>query len=242
MTKYLSKLLFPILVILLSASACQSQSGKNTVLSPNDFQALLSKKTDATLLDVRTPGEYAEGIISGAKNVNWNGGSFEQQVAKLDKSRPVFVYCLAGGRSGAAAKKLSKMGFKEVYDLDGGMMNWKRSKMPTESTSTQKKSVGISMADYKHQLEGDKLVLVDFYAPWCGPCKKMAPFLKEIASEEDSNMKLVKINADDNEELSTELQVASLPTLLLYKQGKLVWRNVGYIGKQQLLEKISNFK
>lgn len=242
MTKYISRLIVPLLAILLSASACQSQNGGNKVLSPNDFLQQLEKKTDATLLDVRTPGEYAEGFIEGARNVNWNGNDFEQQVAKLDKNRPIFVYCLAGGRSGAAAQKLQKMGFKEIYDLDGGMMNWKRSKMPIANASSQPKGAGMTMAQYKEALSDSRLVLVDFYAPWCGPCKKMAPFLKEIATDEEKSLKLLKVNADNNEALSTELQVAALPTLLLYKGGEVVWRHVGYIDKEQLLEKISNFK
>ncbi|MEZ5018490.1 MAG: thioredoxin [Flavipsychrobacter sp.] len=243
MTKYISRVFIPLLAILLSTSACQSQSGNGkTVLSPAEFLQQLEKKTDATLLDVRTPGEYAEGFIAGAKNVNWNGNDFEQQAAKLDKTRPVFVYCLAGGRSGAAANKLKSMGFKEVYDLNGGMMNWKRSNMPVANASTKAKAPSMSMAQYKSELNDSRLVLVDFYAPWCGPCKKMAPFLKDIAKEQEKVVKLVKVNADDNEALSTQLEVTALPTLLLYKNGKVVWRNVGYIGKEQLLEKISNFK
>lgn len=244
----MSKLvLLSALTILLSATSCQSQSsgGGKTVLSPNEFQAQLDKTNDEILLDVRTPGEYADGFIAGAKNIDWNGNGFEKQASALDKNKPVYVYCLGGGRSRAAASKLRQLGFKEVYDLDGGMMNWKRAGMPVATSNgaaTAPKTSGMNMADYTKLLEGDKLVLVDFFATWCGPCKKMAPFLKEMSHEEEAYLKVVKVDADENEALSTEMQITGLPTLLLYKNGKLVWQHLGYIGKEELLEKISKFK
>lgn len=243
----MSKLvLLSAVAVLLSTSACQSQSGGGErVLEPKEFQAQLDNTSDEILLDVRTPGEYAGGYIAGAKNIDWNGSDFEQQASKLDKSKPVYVYCLGGGRSKAAASKLRKMGFKEVYDLQGGMMNWKRSGMAVATGNTAPaalKTTGMNMNDYNKLLEGDKLVLVDFYATWCGPCKKMAPFLKDMAHEEEGYLKIVKVDADENEALSSEMQITGLPTLILYKNSKVVWQHLGYISKQELLEKISNFK
>ncbi len=238
------KFLLPLLAILISVTACQSQSGgSGGVLAPQAFQKQLDKMSDATILDVRTPQEYAEGFIAGAKNVNWNGGDFNSQVEGIDKNKPVFVYCLGGGRSAAAAKRLGKLGFKEVYDLQGGMMNWKSNGMPVANTNTAaSKAAGMSIDGYNKELEDKRLVLIDFYAPWCAPCKKMAPFLKEIAEEEQKTVKLMKVNADDNELVAQQMKIEALPTLLLYKNGEIVWRYEGYIGKKELLEKISNFK
>lgn len=70
----------------------------------------------------------------------------------------------------------------------------------------------------------------------------MDPFLKEIADNQSNGIKLVKVNADKNETIVNELRVANLPTLLLYKNNELVWRHIGFIGKNELLEKITTFK
>ncbi|MCB0700032.1 MAG: thioredoxin family protein [Chitinophagales bacterium] len=99
----------------------------------------------------------------------------------------------------------------------------------------------MTMDRYRNELKSDKLVLVDFYATWCTPCKKMDPYLSEIADNQSNGVKLVKVNADKNEIVTKELRIANLPTLLLYKNGKLIWSHIGFIGKNELLEKITTF-
>lgn len=76
------------------------------------------------LIDVRTPEEYAEGKIAEATNINYHHPDFKKRVATLNKDLPIAVYCKKGGRSGKAAKILKELGFKEIYDLDGGIVNW----------------------------------------------------------------------------------------------------------------------
>lgn len=228
-------LLLSALSVLLSATSCQSQNGSN-VLSPEEFKTQMEQTDNEILLDVRTPQEYANGYIDGAKNIDWNGGSFEQQVAKLDKTKPVYVYCHAGGRSAAAAKKLKSLGFKEVYDLDGGYSNWKRT-MSKKSSGNLK---GMTEKDFETLLETDKLVLVDFYADWCKPCKMLEPNLMAIGEENANTVKVVRINADDNEQLSANLSITALPTILFYKNGQLTNRHLGYVGKDGLQEMVNN--
>ena len=96
----------------------------NKKVSKKEFAELM-KKTGAQLIDVRTPREFSNGFIEGAKNIDYNGDSFEKQMKKLDKTKPVLVYCAAGGRSENAAELLQEWGFKEVYDLEGGYNGWK---------------------------------------------------------------------------------------------------------------------
>jgi rhodanese-related sulfurtransferase len=96
----------------------------NKIVTPEEFKKLMAKK-DAQLIDVRTPGEYNEGHISNAKNIDFNSADFKAKLEKLDKNKPVLVYCAVGGRSGKAAAMLKEMGFKEVYDLKGGFNAWK---------------------------------------------------------------------------------------------------------------------
>lgn len=117
-----------ILTLLLSLVffSCTS-APKGNLLNPKDYKEKMAELKNAVLIDVRTPGEYSEGHLKGAKNINWNDPSFDGEVAKLDKKKPIFVYCRSGGRSGSATSALRNMGFTEVYDLQGGIMNWTRS-------------------------------------------------------------------------------------------------------------------
>jgi rhodanese-related sulfurtransferase len=93
-------------------------------VSKAEFTELM-KKSGAQLIDVRTSREFSNGFIEGAKNIDYNGDSFEKQIKKLDKNKPVLVYCAAGGRSENAAELLKEWGFKEIYDLEGGYNAWR---------------------------------------------------------------------------------------------------------------------
>lgn len=81
-------------------------------------------KGDYVILDVRSPGEFAEGHIPGAKNINVMDPSFSSKMEKMDKSKDYYVICRSGGRSGSASGQMSKMGFTKVHNLVGGMMGW----------------------------------------------------------------------------------------------------------------------
>ena len=85
----------------------------NKKVSKTEFSQLI-KKPGAQLIDVRTPREFSNGFISGAKNIDYNGDSFEKQMKKLDKNKPVLVYCAAGGRSENAAELLKECRFRGV--------------------------------------------------------------------------------------------------------------------------------
>ncbi|MCA0133389.1 thioredoxin [Winogradskyella alexanderae] len=84
-------------------------------------------------------------------------------------------------------------------------------------------------------------VLVDFYADWCGPCKMLAPILKEVKEYLGDKIKIVKIDVDKNQNLSSTYQVRGVPTMLLFKDGKQVWRQSGVLQKADILSVIENY-
>lgn len=93
------------------------------VLPVLEFKARIENDS-IQLIDVRTPLEFNSGHIKGAKNIDFYSGKFNVEFEKLNKSQPVYLYCRSGSRSRQSAHKLIAMGFKEIYDLEGGYLNW----------------------------------------------------------------------------------------------------------------------
>jgi rhodanese-related sulfurtransferase len=120
MKKFLFILLFAMVT---SVSFAQEQKGFE-VIPPADYQEQINSE-QVHLIDVRTPEEFAEGHIEGAKNINFHSNDFLAQFSQLDREKPVYLYCKSGNRSGKAAKELADMGFKRIVDLKGGYLAWK---------------------------------------------------------------------------------------------------------------------
>jgi len=111
--------------------SCTQPSGNDaSLLGPEAFQAMLQKEPSVQLIDVRTPEEFSRGHLDEAINLNIHDADFTQKIGQLDKKQPVMVYCAVGGRSGTAAKQLRGMGFLNVYDLKGGVNEWKAAGLP----------------------------------------------------------------------------------------------------------------
>jgi thioredoxin 1 len=217
-------------------SSCQNNNSYQ--LNVDEFQKKLALTSNAILIDVRTTGEYDGGHLSEAKNIDWNGNNFELEVQKLDKTKSFFVYCLAGSRSASAANKMRNLGFKNVYEMQGGIMAWnnagKSLSLPKNATTANT----MSLEEFNKKINSiDKeIVLVDFYAPWCGPCKKMAPMFEELEKEQTSKLNFIKINVDDNKELCKTLGIVDLPTTIIYKSGKEHWKKAGFLEKQEIIK------
>lgn len=222
------------LMVLTGCGKAQSNHNESS-LPATEFSEKLSKTKDAQLIDVRTSGEFQNGHLKNAMNIDWKADDFADKAATLDKDKPVFVYCMSGPRSSAAAEKLQEMGFKNVYEMQGGMMKWRNANLPEIKAST---STGMSLARYKELLKSETPVLVDFYAEWCAPCKKMEPYLKKIATEMPDKVKIVRINADENTELCKALNVSALPVLKLYKSDNIVWENLGFVTEDEVRKQI----
>lgn len=98
----------------------------------------------------------------------------------------------------------------------------------------------LGMSKFSDIINQDKPVLVDFYADWCGPCKMMAPILKQVKDNLGDRVSIIKIDVDKNQALATKYQVRSVPTMLLFKNGKQIWRQSGVLQKDEIINIISN--
>jgi rhodanese-related sulfurtransferase len=106
------------------AGCKEKESAGNTALDTDKFAEMISAPSEKVILDVRTPEEFNEGHIQNAMLINFHDEDFKQQVNKLDKQVPVYIYCASGVRSDKAATILKQEGFKEVYVLEKGLKGW----------------------------------------------------------------------------------------------------------------------
>jgi thioredoxin 1 len=96
-------------------------------------------------------------------------------------------------------------------------------------------------SSFQNIIDSKTPVLVDFYADWCGPCKMLAPILKQVKEEMGDNIKIVKIDVDKNQPLANKYQVRGVPTMLLFKDGKQVWRQSGVLQKNDIVGVVKSY-
>lgn len=119
-------------VLLIMACSCVKQQEGVNLVDSNKFEEQMKEST-SQIIDVRTSEEFSDGHIVNAVNMDVTSDDFEAKIASLDKEKPVMVYCKSGGRSAKAAAILRDNGFKQVYDLDGGMIGWNAASKPIEN-------------------------------------------------------------------------------------------------------------
>ena len=211
--------------------SCIGQVSKNIETIPaTAFAEKIRATPNAQILDVRTPEEFASQHIDHAVNVNWRADGFIEKANNFNKENPVFVYCLSGGRSKQAADKLSELGFSKIYNLEGGFLKWNAAQINTPSD----KIIGICPQEYQDILKTNKKVLVNFYAEWCAPCKKMTPYILKMQEDLKDKIVIVRLDADKNKTILDTLKLDGLPVVILYEKGKEIWRNIGYISEENL--------
>ncbi|HRP57748.1 thioredoxin domain-containing protein [Agriterribacter sp.] len=222
------------------SSNLTAQEAGIRLLPAKAFAQTLDSTLQKQIIDVRTPEEFQSGHIATAKNINIYDTDFKDQLKKLNKEEPVFVYCKVGGRSAKAAKTLQDMGFVNVYDLQGGMMAWENNKLPvtTVEESVKSEANSFTMSDFDKLLTDNKILLVDFYAPWCIPCRQMEPSLKKLSKKYKNKVTFSRINLDKAKPLARKLNIESIPAIAVYKNGKELKRVTGFQSTSQLRELI----
>ena len=135
----MKKILLIILCLSLFAFQSCKESSKNPtqvseieLISPQQVYEAVYNEDSVQLVDVRTSEEYIESHLKGAQNICVTRSDFKEKIKTLDKEKPVYLYCKIGGRSARAARILKEMGFKKVYDMDGGITSWKEKNLMLE--------------------------------------------------------------------------------------------------------------
>jgi thioredoxin len=223
--------LFLLVLLSIAIISCKGQVSKNIkTIDAVSFLKEIQATSNAQVLDVRTPEEFTSGHLDEAVNENWLSGDFASNISKYDKSKPVFVYCKSGGRSHQAAEKLAELGFTNVVEMEGGILKWDAAGL----SKPAEKRIGISQKEFNDLLISDKKVLIDFYAEWCAPCKKMKPYLLKMEKELADKLIIIRLDADKNKTLLSEMKISELPTLLLYENKQIKWQHSGYISETDL--------
>ncbi|MDE5984874.1 MAG: thioredoxin [Eubacterium sp.] len=103
------------------------------------------------------------------------------------------------------------------------------------------REINLNSSNFNEEITNtDKLVLIDFFATWCGPCKMLSPIISEIANDYSDSIKVCKVNVDENQDLAMKYNIMSIPTLIFLKNGKLVKSSVGFCSKSELVSIINN--
>lgn len=235
MNKLLLLLVLNILHLALSAQDLDYKQVKS-----EEFKQLTEAES-GILLDVRTLNEYKNGHLKNAGQLNYYSFSFKRKLLLLPKDQPIYLYCNTGWRSERAAKILSRNGYKEIYNLEHGIMEWNLKNLPTIIDPDAEPDMNnyMSIHQYKQLINSEqKLILIDFYAPWCGPCRKMMPMIDSMSIRYKKEVDLIKINVDASKRLMKELKLLSVPSFMMYKKGLLVFSHNGVISREELMKQV----
>ncbi|MDT8886087.1 thioredoxin domain-containing protein [Aquirufa regiilacus] len=205
------------------------------VLDVESFSNKITETPQALLLDVRTSGEFGGGHLPKATNIDFRSEGFSKEIDKLDKSKPVLIYCLSGGRSAQAAEMMRAKGF-QVTELKGGYLKWTTKLMPLEGVPTVKHDAAWNLADFEKLAKESDAVVVDFYAKWCAPCLKMMPMVDKLAGEYTGKVTVIKVEADGNQAILQASGVDEIPSFLVFRKGKLIQKTSGFREEPKLKE------
>ena len=204
-------------------------------LPVESFEKKLLETSNAFLLDVRTAGEFGGGHLPKATNIDFRSPDFANKIKDLPKDKPVFVYCLSGGRSAQAAEILRNNGY-QVTELQGGYLKWTTKLKPLEGVPNVKHDDAWDLIAFEKLIQGEKAVVIDFYAKWCAPCLKMMPIVEKLANDFKGKVTVLKVEADGNQAVLQKYEIDEIPSFLVFQNGKLLQKTSGFREEAQLKE------
>ena len=204
-------------------------------LPVESFEKKLLETSNAFLLDVRTAGEFGGGHLPKATNIDFRSPDFVNKIKDLPKDKPVFVYCLSGGRSAQAAEIMRKEGF-QVTELQGGYLKWTTKLKPLEGVPNVKHDDAWDLSAFGKLIQGENAVVVDFYAKWCAPCLKMMPTVDKLSNDYKGKVTVLKVEADGNQAVLQKYEIDEIPSFLVFQKGKLLQKTSGFREEAQLKE------
>jgi len=204
-------------------------------LPVESFEKKLLETPNAQLLDVRTSGEFGGGHLPKAFNIDFRSPDFASKIKELPKDKPVFVYCLSGGRSAQAAEILRTNGF-QVTELQGGYLKWTTKLKPLEGVPSVAHDQAWDLSAFGKQIQGENAVVVDFYAKWCAPCLKMMPTVDKLLNDYKGKVTVLKVEADGNQAVLQKYGIDEIPSFLVFQKGKLLQKTSGFREEAQLKE------
>ena len=213
-----------IAIVLLFAINGFAQNQNTITLQLDSFFVKIKNEKNPQIIDARSPEEFALNHIEGSVNFNLQTVNYASDVAKLDQSKPVFIYSIGTGRSSALAKELLQNGFSEVHDLEGGIAAWIGGGKPFYTNLKSK----LSLEEYQKAIADNNIVLVDIGSRYCGACKKVKPVLETIRTQYGTNLKIIEIDLEESPQVIADLKTVNVfPTLILYQKGKIVFKKEG---------------
>jgi thioredoxin 1 len=201
-------------------SACTNAQGQQKLNADAFEKALKEAGSNAVLVDVRTPEEFETGYLEGATNIDYRSEDFDSLISKLDKEKTIFLYCASGGRSEEAAQLLARKGYSSVEELQGGIIAWRSANKSLKNAKPLPRD--FSPAEFDEAISGDKLVMVDFYTTWCGPCKLMAPDVERIKNEMSEKVIVLKVDAEAHRDISGRFNITGYPTIMFFKNNTVL--------------------
>jgi rhodanese-related sulfurtransferase len=206
-------------------SCAQTSTNASLTLNAAAYKEAIAAK-NIQVLDVRTAAEFNGGHIQNALQANWlDQKEFTDRTQHLDKNLPVYVYCQAGARSASAQAALEAKGYK-VINLEGGMSNWKMNGFPVDGAGDKAQ---MRVEDLNTTTSSNKIVLVEVGADWCPPCRKMLPVLETLKQKPAAPFYFLRVDGGNDIEVMKSLNAEGLPTFILFKNGKEIWRQEGLV-------------
>ncbi|MBT4345418.1 MAG: hypothetical protein HOD68_05040 [Flavobacteriales bacterium] len=205
------------------------------------FNQLIYQKEEGIIIDVRTSEEFQSGHLKDATNIDYYSDDFSNKINLVQRDVPIYLYCRSGGRSSSTAKKMLKLGFKEVYNLNDGISSWiseELSIVKSESELLNKKTNhAVTKLDIENFLINNQFSLLYISTQWCVPCKKLKPIIDDLQSD-FKDVNILNIDADINKSEIIDFNVTSVPVIILFKNNIEIFRNIGFISKESLYNQL----